>query len=345
VTTKVSIREVAERAGVSLGTVSNVLNHPQRVAAATRRRVEEVIGELRFVRNESARHLRAGRSRTIGLVVLDVTNPFFTDVARGVEDRANASDIAVILCNSDANPAKERSYLQMLAEQRVLGVLIVPLRSGAQAFPEALERRIPLVVVDAKASRSQRCSVSTDDVAGGALAVEHLLGMGHRHIAFVSGVERPHQVAGRLRGAKRSIDASGARATLTALNVPSMDVAGGRDAAEQLLARPRRERPTAAFCTNDLLALGMLQALIQSGASVPGDVAIVGYDDIEFAGAAAVPLSSIRQPRHRLGFEAADLLLEEADEPEHAHQQRVFEPQLIVRQSSATAHGGSVRRR
>src|SRR5262245_19896619 len=146
-----SIREVAERAGVSVGTVSNVLNRPDVVAPATRDRVRAAIAELGFVRNESARHLRAGRSRTVGLVVLDVSNPFFTDVARGVEDAASDAGLAVILCNSDESPSKERRYLSLLQEQRVQGVLITPVDAASDRLADLRARGIPVVLLDSAA--------------------------------------------------------------------------------------------------------------------------------------------------------------------------------------------------
>ena len=159
--TPVSIREVAALAGVSLGTVSNVLNRPEVVAELTRTRVQAAIKELGFIRNESARQLRAGRSRTIGLVVLDVANPFFTDVARGVEDEASESGLAVILCNSDDQKAKESRYLEVLEEHRVQGILITPV-SGADNRLARLQRRgTPVVLVDSRSPsrRSVTCRV------------------------------------------------------------------------------------------------------------------------------------------------------------------------------------------
>ncbi|HWG74031.1 MAG TPA: LacI family DNA-binding transcriptional regulator [Acidimicrobiales bacterium] len=329
----VGIRDVAARARVSVGTVSNVLNHAHLVAPDTRLRVTDAIASLGFVRNESARHLRAGRSRTIGLVVLDVANPFFTDVALGVEDAVNRAGLSVMLCNSAEDSDKQDRYLTILAEQRVQGILIVPVGRADRRLAELRRRGIPVVLVDHKATRSQ-CSVSVDDVAGGRAAVAHLLDAGHRRVAFVGGSGRPRQVADRAEGALRALREFGSADDLVTVSVPALNVAGGRSAGNQILAMPDELRPTAAFCANDLIALGLLQKLIQAGARVPDDVAIVGYDDIDFAGAAAVPLSSVRQPRHALGQRAAQLLLEEASPDGHHHRQVVFTPELVVRESS-----------
>ena len=331
-----SIRDVAAWAGVSVGTVSNVLNRPHLVAPTTRARVQEAIATLGFVRNESARHLRAGRSRTIGLVVLDVSNPFFTDVARGVEDAATAAGLAVILCNSDEKAERERSYLDLLEEHRVQGILITPVTGVSERLQQLQRRGPPVVLLDRWASTRDHCSVSVNDVYGGELAAAHLVEQEHRRIAFVGGPFSIKQVHDRRDGAERALLAAGlAASALTVVETPALSFASGRAAGAQIADMPARHRPTAAFCANDLLALGLLQELTRRKLRAPDDLAIVGYDDIDFAAAAAVPLSSVRQPRNQLGRAAAQLLIEEtAEDREHSHRQLVFEPQLIVRDSS-----------
>ncbi|MFL6093878.1 MAG: LacI family DNA-binding transcriptional regulator [Blastococcus sp.] len=332
------MRDVAGHAGVSVGTVSNVLNRPETVSETTRRRVLDAIAALGFVRNESARHLRAGRSRTLGLVVLDIANPFFTDVARGVEEVANAEGLAVILCNSDDRPAKEAAHLDVLTEHGVQGVLITPTAELSPALEALRDRDVPVVLVDRQDPRSEHCSVAVDDVLGGRLAAEHLLERGHRRIAFVGGPSGLPQVHERhlgvelaVRAATRSDD------VLTVFSPETLTVAGGREAGVQIIGMPAARRPTAAICANDLLALGLLQEMVRNSVRVPDDLAIVGYDDIDFAAAAAVPLSSVRKPRFELGRRAAELLLDEARNPDHRHEQLLYEPQLVVRESSMVA--------
>jgi LacI family transcriptional regulator len=336
-----SIRDVAARAGVSVGTVSNVLNRPQLVAPATRERVQQAIAALGFVRNESARQLRAGRSRTLGLVVLDVSNPFFTDVARGVEDAVTEAGLAVILCNSDQRVERERGYLDLLEEQRVQGILITPVAGVSQRLQQLRRRGTPVVLVDRWAATPNQCSVSVDDVQGGELAATHLVGQGHRRIAFVGGPFGIKQVQDRYDGARRVVEAGGLPApALTVVETPALNFAAGRAAGAEIAGMPLRRRPTAAFCANDLVALGLLQEMTRRRLRVPGDLAIVGYDDIDFAAAAAVPLSSVRQPRDQLGRAAAELLLEEtAEHRAHSHRQLVFAPELVVRDSSDHQRG------
>ncbi len=332
----VSIRDVAARAGVSVGTVSNVLNRPDIVAEPTRSRVQAAIAQLGFIRNESARQLRAGRSRTIGLVVLDVANPFFTDVARGVEDEASESGLAVILCNSDDQEAKETHYLELLEEHRVQGILITPVAADGDRLARLQRRGTPVVLVDSRSPSRGQCSVSVDDVLGGELAVAHLLAERHERIAFVGGPPSFRQVSDRREGALRALAKAGrAAADLQLIETPALNVTAGQRAGADLAELPPPRRPTAVFCANDLLALGVLQGMTARRIRVPEDLAIVGYDDIDFAAAAAVPLSSVRQPRQQLGRTAAQLLLDEAlGEASHQHRQVVFEPELVIRRSS-----------
>jgi LacI family transcriptional regulator len=346
------MKDVASLAGVAVGTVSNVLNHPDLVRPLTRARVEAAMEELGFIPNGSARQLRAGRSRCLGLVVLDVTNPFFTEVARGVEDYAQAAGYAVILCNSDEAHDKERQYLRVLEEQRVRGILITPVHGRSPELRRIRDRGTPVVLLDRPGSAAQ-CSVAVDDRRGGEIAVTYLLGLGHRSIALVNGPTAIRQCADRRWGAYRAVEQAGLDPgqVLTEVPVPAMNPRGGAAAAGDLLhgehgehgehaERGRQGKPTAVFCTNDMLALGLLRGLSQAGVSVPGDLAVVGYDDIEFAADAAVPLTSVRQPKYQLGRAAAELLLDEADRPaEHEHRRIVFTPELVVRASSGRGPG------
>lgn len=330
-----SIKEVARQAGVSLGTVSNVLNRPGMVSPVTRQRVLDAIAELGFVRNDSARQLRAGRSRTVAIVVLDVANPFFTDVVRGAEGVVEEAGGMVVVCNSGEDPARERRHLDVLEEQRVRGVLVTPVRDGRQPRLERfVERGIPVVLVDRGAGSANQCSVAVDDVLGGRMAATHLAERGHRRIAFVGGPLALRQVTDRLDGATAAL-AEHDVAPPRVVETPHLSVSAGRDAADEITALPPGDRPTAIFCANDLLALGVLQGLIARDMRVPEDVAVIGYDDIEFAAGAAVPLSSVRQPRQELGRTAAQLLMEETgDGRRHQHRHVVFQPELVVRQSS-----------
>ncbi|GAA1507345.1 LacI family transcriptional regulator [Agromyces terreus] len=336
----VSVKDVALAASVSVGTVSNVLNRPEIVAPATVQRVQDAIERLGFVRNDAARQLRAGRSRSIGLVVLDVRNPFFTDVARGAEDRAAEEHMTVLLGNSDENVAREGAYLDLFEEQRVHGVLISPLADDMPRLERLRERGTPVVLVDRESPDRAFSSVAVDDVVGGELAARHLLETGRRRLAFVGGPASLQQVVDRLEGARRAV-AEVPDASLEVVPTGSLTVLEGRAAGETLRERPAAERPDAVFAANDLLAMGVLQALtMQGGVPVPDEIALIGYDDIDFASAAVVPLSSIRQPATLIGYTAVDLLLREAAHlasatpGAYAHEHVVFQPGLVVREST-----------
>jgi LacI family transcriptional regulator len=331
--TTVGIRDVAERAGVSVGTVSNALNHPEKVSPASLTRIQEAIAALGYVRNDAARMLRAGHSQTIGLVVLDVRNPFFTDLARGAEDEAVRHGLSVILGNSGEDSDREAGYLDLFEEQRVRGVLISPYGRIDERLQLLRRRGIPAVLVDRASSDRRFSSVSVDDVAGGRLAAEHLLRTGRRRIAFVGGPDDIRQVADRLAGAREAVAAI-AGATLEVVPTTALTVVEGRRVGRDLLTSARR--PDAVFAANDLVALGVHEALVLDGsARVPDDIALVGYDDIDFASAAMVPLTSVRQPTELIGRTAVGILLEEAEAAEPQSRQVVFQPELIVRSSSA----------
>lgn len=332
----VSVRDVASAAGVSVGTVSNVLNQPDKVSPATVARVQAAIARLGFVRNDAARQLRAGRSRSIGLVVPDAGNPFFADVARGAEARADDAMLAVLLGNSDEDPAREDDYLALFREQRVNGVLITPASDDIDKLVRMQAAGVPVVLVDHEVAGSTFCSVSVDDVEGGFLAAQHLLEIGRRRLAFVGGPGSIAQVAHRLEGAQRAVDAV-AGATLEVIRMPALTVLHGRAAGEEIAGRTESARPDAIFAANDLLAVGLLQALAMSRAlRVPEDIALIGYDDIDFAAAAVVPLSSIRQPARLIGRTAVELLLRSISDPDGDYERSVrFRPELIVRQSTA----------
>ena len=338
---QVSIRDVAERAGVALGTVSNVLNRPDKVAPPTRARVQAAIEELGFVRNDAARQLKAGRSSSIGFILLDVRNPFFTDVARGAEQQAARHGLSVLLANSDETPQREAAYLDLFEQQRVQGLLVSPLGNVLDRLERLHSHGIPTVLVDRRAEGRPLSSVSVDDVAGGYLAVTHLIEQGRRRIVFIGGSLGIRQVADRLLGATRAVNER-SDVQLEVLLRDALSVQEGRAAGNLIQSRPPDLRPDAAFCANDLLAVGVLQSCTMLGQlRVPDDMALVGYDDIDFASATVVPLTSVRQPSLLIGRTAVDLLQElvaagpRLDTPREV----VFSPELVVRASSVVDAG------
>ena len=331
----VSLRDVAALAGVSVGSVSNVLNRPGTVSSSVSERVQSAIDSLGYVRNDAARQLRAGQSRCIGLVVLDIGNPFFSDLARGAERRAAEEGLTVLLGDTEEDPARERVYVDLFAEQRVFGLLVSPLGGAMNRLRDLRKRGLSTVLVDWQTEDGQFSSVAVDNIAGGHLAVNHLIEKGHRRIAFVGGPHSIRQVSDRFTGARNAI-AQHPGTTLEVIDTDSLTVLQGRQAGERISQRKASARPDAIFAANDLLALGVLQAFNLSGRiSVPGDIALIGYDDIDFASAAMVSLSSVRQPSAEIGRTAVELLLRQVAggtgfEPERI----VFQPELVVREST-----------
>lgn len=330
----VGLREVAEYAGVSLATVSNVLNKPGRVSAATVDRVHQAMAALGFVRNDLARQLRTGDTRTIGMVVLSISNPFFADLSHACEIAAEALDYTVILGSSDQLDERQERYLDLFEQQRVSGVIAVPVGSRSPGLRRLKDRGFPVVVLGTSAD-AEFCSVEMDGEAGGYLATRHLIEGGRARIGFVGGPSV--QVEDRWRGSMRACaEQSGVR--LERWESIDTSYAAGAVIGRKIAALDPRDRPDALFAANDLLALGMLQALTHEGrVDVPNEIAIVGYDDVEYSEVTSVPLTTIRQPVQAIGDRALALLRAEALElptGEHSHQNVLLPPELVVRESS-----------
>lgn len=335
----VSITAVAARAGVSPGTVSNVLNHPDRVREATRERVAAAIRQLSYVRHESARHLRVGSSRTLGMLMLDAWNPFFADMASGVEDVALSRGWTLFLANSHRDVKREAIYLSEFAERRVAGVLVAPCSDLTQVLGGLRDSGIESVVLDRCIPDPAGLSVSLDDVEGGRLAVSHLLDMGHRRIAFVGNANVVSQARDRLEGGRRALREAGLDDRLTVIAPSDLTLDGGIDASRRILALTEARRPTAVFAASDLVAIGLLHELMRAGVKVPEDVAIVGYDDNAFAKQVLVPLTTVRQPAYDMGRIAAEMLLARLEGKLVERPHFVFQPELVIRESTMRGPG------
>ncbi|ACZ89265.1 LacI family DNA-binding transcriptional regulator [Streptosporangium roseum] len=338
---RLSMVDVAAHAGVSVGTVSNVLNRPEIVAKPTLLRVKAAIETLGFVPSAPARQLRAGTSRSVGVVVRDIGNPFFTEVLPGIESRLSEEQLLLVVCSSNDSPEKEAHYLQTLEQHRVPGILITPAGDDIGHLVDLHRRGVGVVLLDRPGADSQLCAVAVDNVRGGELAGNHLLSLGHRRIGFLNGPLVIRQCRDRREGLLRAVRNAGLvpDEVVTEITLPVLNAAGGEAGLDELLAMAGPP-PTALFCMNDMVALGALRNLEQRGVTVPGEMAVVGYDDVEFAALLSPSLTSIRQPKQQLGRAAAELLLTDArGEAGHWHQEIVFQPELVVRaSSSAPAH-------
>ncbi|WP_114856544.1 LacI family DNA-binding transcriptional regulator [Brachybacterium sp. YJGR34] len=329
----VSMKDVARRAGVSVGTVSNVLNRPAIVSPDRRERVEAAIAELGYVRNDAARQLKLGRSRTVGAIVLDSGNPFYAQLVGGIEAAAESSELAVIAGSTTNSEQRERLYLSLFEEQRVRGILLASTGGTRDLVAQIRRRGTPVVLVESGRDRTEGSSVSVDDIAGGEIAVRHLAGLGRTRLGVVAARQDLRQVADRLLGARRAAEAAGI--ALEVLEAEDLTVLAGRHIGEQVVARPAAERPDALFCVNDLLAVGVLQAFaFRHQVAVPEEIALVGYDDIAFASSTVVPLTSVSQPSDLMGRTALALLEEEIAREDAAPRHVSFTPTLVEREST-----------
>lgn len=325
--------DVARHAGVSLGTVSNVLNNPQLVSKETRERVLRSITTLGFVRNNAARSLVTGRADSVGFVIVDVGNSFFVDLARGVEDELDARNIRLLLANSDVDLVKQNSYIGLFEETKVSGILLAPLDAPLDAARAARERGLPVVYVNWP-GEGDACGVVVNEELGGYLATRHLLERGKRRLAFAGGPFSLSAIAQRYAGASRAV-AEVAGAELEKIETRSISVRGGHELGAMLSARPAGRRPEGLVAGADALASGAIQVMLLEGIRVPGDMAVVGYDNNHFAYDNTVPITSVGQPGREMGRIAAQVLLEEIMTPDtHAHRTVTLDPTLIERASS-----------
>lgn len=329
------MREVAQAAAVSVSTVANVLNNPALVAADTRQRVEEAMALVGFVRSGPARQLRGLPSPIVGVVTPDQANPFYALINRGVEDRLTEAGCMLVASSTDIDLARETHALRVLEEQAVRGVIIAPANPDLDQLTKISERGTPIVLLDCPRGPHDLCAVAVDHSYGGKLAVEHLLGLGHRRLAYLLSSTVIAPVAERYAGARQAVVSAGLdpdEGLVTATVEPSTLPEGAEAAVAELLARPNR--PTAILCFNDLAALGTIRALHHAGLRVPEDISVIGYDDLQFTGQIRPALTSVSVPINQLGQAAAELLLDEGRRG-HQHREIRYLPKLIVRESTA----------
>ena len=334
------VKDVAALAGVSVGSVSNVINRRESVRPDVRERVEAAIAQLGYKPNPTAQALRRGTSPLVGVAVFDLTNPFFMEAAAAMERVLSREGYIMTLSSTHASVREERDLLEALGRQAVRGVLLTPADSSHEAATRLVEEGTPVVLFDAAEAPEGLPSVSIDDRAGAALAIEHLLALGHQRICFLNGPADMRQSVQRLAGVRDAVEhwqrlTGSDNVRLTVRNAEAYTAQAGYAATEEAIAEARAASegaPTAVFCANDLLAVGVMSALRVAGISVPGDVSVIGFDDIPLAAQMPVPLTTIRQPMDELGAAAAELLLSGADAPT---QHQTFSPVLTIRESTA----------
>jgi LacI family transcriptional regulator len=330
---RVTMADVAREAGVSLMTVSRVINDKDGVSAATRRRVWAIVERLDYRPSGIARGLATQRTGTLGLVVPDVANPFFADVARGVEHVAHAEGYNVFLCNTEEDPRRELAVLQSLEEKRVDGVVLCSSRLGEEELRASLARHPATVLVNRRLEGERVVgAVLLDDAAGGRLVVGHLLEGGHRAVGLLAGPPASHSGRQRAQGYRAALAAAGLLPRPAWQVSCGANVDAGQRAARDLLAG--HPELTALFCYNDLVAVGALQACTDLGLRVPDDVAVTGFDDIRLAALVTPPLTTCRVPRYDLGARATRLLLDRVAGRRESAEEVVLELALVTRASA-----------
>lgn len=331
------IKDVAARAGVSVGTVSHVLNHPEKVAEPTRRRVQDAIRDLGFVRDANARSLAAGGSRSIGLVAIDLGNSLFAEAARGAQASARAAGLSLLITGSDDDYDVQSDNVDTFVEARVSGLLLAPMQDSAEQLERFTSRGRPAVLMNYDPGTDDVCRAVVDNERVGELAAAHLIDQGCRRLAYVFARPEAQPVALRRRGIHAAVAAAGGTVQLEEILADDLTAADGARVAADLAARQPGARPDGIIAVTDLLAVGLIEELSEQGVDVPGDVAVMGCDDNRSAPRSRMTVSTVAMRAYDMGVAAMRLLLEELTTPEdeHLHRAAVLEPQLVARQSSA----------
>jgi len=328
-----SLTEVAKAAGVSIATVSRVISHPDKVAPQTQTEVRKAMKELDYQPNRVARRLRqrGGKRHLLGLIIPDIQNPFFSEMARGVEDVAYANQFAVMLCNSDEDLKKESFYLDVMRAESVDGIILPPINDHDPAVAKLVESGMPIVTVDRSLADSTVDKVEVDNRQGSFDAVAHLIKIGHRRIGLITGRLNVSTSRDRKLGYEQALAAAEIPFDDDYVRVGDYKQASGGTLADELLAL--KNPPTALFVANNLMAVGAIEAIHRRKLKIPGDVAIIGFDDLPWAEALDPPLSVVRQPAYEVGRAAAELLLKRLVSRDSPAAWLRLRPRLILRSS------------
>ena len=327
-----TIREVAESAGVSYATVSHVINNTRLVSQETRQRVLAAMDALNYRPNALARSLRQGKTNTIGLVLPDSANPFFAEISRGIEDEAFKKGYSVFLCNTELDTERELFYVDVLSKKQVDGIIFVAAGDQADSMDFLIHRNMPVVMIDRNLPNVEADAVLTDNQLGGYLATRHLLELGHTRIACIAGPSSITPSAERIIGYRNALEEAGLSYDEGLILRGDYHAQSGMELTHTILAMT--PRPTAVFALNDLMELGALRAAAESGCSVPDDLAVVGYDDLELAQFTNPSLTTIAQPKKEIGTQAVNLLVGRISDKSRPPSRLVLPPELIIRRST-----------
>lgn len=337
-----TIKDVAAKAGVSTATVSHVVNGSRGVSAETKKKVKAAIKALKYRPDGIARSLRVSHTGTIAVLISDVTNPFFADFFRGVEDTAHqrGERYNLLLCNTEENASHERRALELVLERRIDGIVMAPAGGNQDLLSDLLDSGLPVVFGDRKLKGVSADTVVADNIAAAAELTRHLISLGHRRIGLLEADLASSAIGERVQGFRQALTEarlkpSPGHMAKAASNIPAAEAAGA-------LLLGTAQRPDAIFCTNNFMTLGMMQAVINQGLSCPEDIAVAGFDDFPWAAAFRPRLTAVQQPAYEIGRETATLLFDRiSGRRTGAPVEMVLKAKLVVRDSC----GESLKRR
>jgi LacI family repressor for deo operon, udp, cdd, tsx, nupC, and nupG len=324
-----TVKEIAAIAKVSVATVSRALQRPEIVSEETRQRIHEVVKRLGYTPNALARNLRTARTRLIIALLPDIANPFFSEVIRGIEQVAHENGYSVLLGETQSSLVREQAYADMVAARQADGIITMSHR--VPAIP--IDGRLPVVNACEYVKDKKISSVYIDNVAAAGAAVDYLVTLGHRDIAFIAGPSSSPICVDREQGYQLALQRAKIAANPALIAVGDFSIEAGERAIDLFLSQGQTF--SAVFCSNDEMAIGAMRALISHGLRVPGDVSVVGFDDIRFARYTSPPLTTVAQPKNALGREAMTMLIELLNDPEVPPRKRVLSADLVVRGSTA----------
>lgn len=329
---KATIHSVAREAGVSIATVSKVINRTGSISEQTRKKVLEAMNKLDYHRDAAAASLRGKRTKVVGLLVPDVSNPFYADIVRSIEDRSRELGFTVMICNTDNEAEKEKMYVSLLISQRIDGLVVASAFRSTGLLEELMGQGIPIVLIASEIPKLSINTVTVDDYKGGYLAASYLLSLGHRKMAIIAENIRSNKP--RMAAFKDAMQEAGLRLPDSYVIQTEARVQKGYESAKQLFSL--QERPTAIFACNDLLAAGVMQAAKEAGVNIPQDLSVVGFDNTVFSTTTSPMLTTVSQPIKEMGAKVVELLVEEMEAPASFKKRLLFSPELVIRQSAAS---------
>jgi len=338
---KATIYDIAREAGVSIATVSQVINGKGKISEERRNEIMEIMERLNYQPSVIAAALAGKKTYTLGLLVPDISNPFFAEIARAVEDRGHQLGYSLVICSTDNKDERVERYLTLLQQKSIDGMIIGTGMDNKEILNPLMEKQIPIAMIARELPEQPVHTVVVDDYIGGRLAAKHLLQLGHRKLAVLAEQAKVRSSRERVRGFRESLAADGVELPEQRVLHCDFVVEDGKRRTLELLKQA--DRPTALFCCNDLLAIGALQAVKELGLRVPQDLSVIGFDNTILASVTDPPLTTVAQPMEEMGRMAVDLLIQELKkELTQPKQRTVLRPELIIRQSTSAPGPESV---